>query len=318
MIFLSKIIRKLILLQLKFLNSIKIINFYTTANFYSKYFKSTSQINIDNQVGIVIHGNIERKGKFTLNNIKKINKQYANIKIVFSTNSPISEYEIATLKENSCEVLINKSLSKSGFLNFNNQKLNTINGLKYIKLKHKSVKYALKLRSDQFFYNPACINALISLLHKFPIKKQKINSRIICLSSNSLKNIPFHINDMFQFGYIDDLIFYWSSSRNQNFSLSWSEFRKKQKKYLFSKNTPEIYLNYNFFRRVNNNCTYDMKNYIQLLSEYLILIDGLSIGFYWNKYFPINYQDNNILTINFRSFSFMEWLILSNDKNKIS
>ena len=69
---------------LKFLNSIKIINFYTTANFYSKYFKSTSQINIDNQVGIVIHGNIERKGKFTLNNIKKINKQYANIKIVFS------------------------------------------------------------------------------------------------------------------------------------------------------------------------------------------------------------------------------------------
>ncbi|WP_205952053.1 WavE lipopolysaccharide synthesis family protein [Pantoea stewartii] len=85
----------------------------------------------------------------------------------------------------------------------------------YLGIKNATYPLVMKLRTDQIILNNDIL-ALWSLIDQIPQSSEARNKRVITSSVFSInprysERMPFHISDMFQFGYKEDLLNYYSA-----------------------------------------------------------------------------------------------------------
>lgn len=251
--------------------------------------------------GIVVQGPIIEESHFTLETLKLLRKNYPLMKIVLSTwiDQTIDE---DILKELDIQLLRN-DYPKNGLNNLNYQIISTYNGI--LELKKLGVEYVLKLRTDQRILNKEIDIYLKTLTEIFPIKLDNIlqKKRIICTGMNTYKYQHFSISDMFQFGYIDDILNFW------DVDLTTSETIIKEERLAKKKNicNCEYYLYINYFRKVYQTVEIPvtLEKYYEILKDNVIIIDTLDI--YWYKYNIIENKFSNDINEIEEKFTEIDW-----------
>jgi len=231
--------------------------------------------------GILIQGPISFGHDFTLNTIIYYIKNFPGAKIVLSTweNKNLNLF-------NGVEGLfvINNSLDLNDIdkwdmnTNMNFQIVSTFNGLSL--LKDLGAKYVIKSRTDMRFYDNQLLKNLTNLSIFFDPGE---NKRIITLDHNCLSNIPFHLDDSFQFGSIDKLIALWSVKRIYKVDTKEKELILENVKLKYG---IQAYL---FMNYVKNNVSLEQSDFsfsesMNIIVEYFIMIPREIIGTYWIKY----------------------------------
>ena len=235
-------------------------------------------------VAILIQGPVIFEKNFTLETIKLYRKNYKDIKIVLSTwddfpESLREEYELF------CQLVIQSKPFVSGSHNFNYQKKSTTEGFNYIK-SNQNCDYVLKTRSDQRMYSRDAIDSMLRIHSSNPVcKNNLLKGRIIEASMSICKFRPWSMCDMFQFGFLDDLIILWDVEddyRNRT-SLEFSS-KKYRVKDIVRENVAEIYLHSSLAKKLNCFDVYNYEKYYSFVRNYFYVIDKELVDIFWYKY----------------------------------
>ncbi|MEI0799641.1 WavE lipopolysaccharide synthesis family protein, partial [Brachyspira intermedia] len=236
--------------------------------------------NIDTKdISVVVQGAIDEK--YTPDCLKSIRKYLPDSEIILSTweGSNINglDYDILILNKDPGYIYNSKS-KKSIKFNLNRQIVSTINGIK----KSKN-KYCIKFRSD-FKLSGNNFILFINSFTKYDENYKVFDSKLIACSyftrnpSNKYLwyTIPFHISDLFFFGYTTDLIklfdiplisedeIYWDISNNYH-------VKYYPEQYIFIKCLKKQNRNVkcNFYNDVNNFNIIETEKYIA--SNFILL-----------------------------------------------
>jgi hypothetical protein len=267
---------------------------------------------------ILMQGPLLDSENFTLGSIRLYRKIFPQAKIVLSTWSDEAPSLLEKMKAAGATIVLCQKPRKSGVLNFNLQRISTIEGL--AEVKRLGAQFVLKTRTDQRVNSRYALSLLISLVKKFPPSAlaDLCKHRVFFLNVYSLANIPFHLSDMLNFGHVDDILRVWDVPQ-QDANIDRKHYEK-----LFDKSTvvadvvsrnptvPEIYIGRNYAEILYGpQCLenpYD--SYIRLLKEAVGIVDKSQIDLYWPKY--SSYQENAdyLIPKNREELSFSKWLTL--------
>lgn len=258
---------------------------------------------IDAQVGIVMQGPLFVGDHFELETVRIYRRLFPSAKIIISTWEGENENEIKLLRaEPNCCVIQSTLPPEPGILHRNYQCASALAGIK--KAKELGCKYAAKTRGDIRIYEKGALRFMVHLIDNFPCRGNefKQNKRLIAYDvatpETSLLYYPYWITDIFMFGDIDDMEFYWNSD-----PVGRSDMQKKQvdklirtknytwKKRALEKLHNEIYIAMNYLqRRTGKSPEYTVKKYWEILDNYFIIISKslLDIYFYKHEYWRYN------------------------------
>ena len=268
---------------------------------YAKDVKDKTYISTFEKIAIIIQGGILEKYNFTLESVRLYKKNYPNAKIILSTWDDTDDAIIDDFKKEEIEIVLStKPKPMKG--NGNLQVISTLAGLK--EAKKLGCKYACKTRTDQRMYATGIFPYLLKMHEYFPIKENvELKGRIITYSCNTFRNRLYDINDMWGFGFTEDMIRYWSC--NPNFE--WDEeagahIQGKQR-------LVENYVCINFLKSLGCKLKYTEEDSIGYYSKYFIIIDNQSLDIYYAKrlkeFFNKSYNDKEGT-----NFSFRDWMAL--------
>lgn len=225
-----------------------------------------TKVTKNNECAILFQGPIDVYTSMALQITKKITPDVPILLSTWIDEDPIM------LK--SCEnfvdfkVLLKKPKSKGpNGTNLSLQQTGVLAGLR--KLDELGFKYALKTRTDTSIYGQLDFNTLINLSSRKRKSQFGLNNRILFSGSNCWKYIPYHLTDQYHFGYIDDLINYWSFSNK----CELSNISRDEAFYYFSLGTPESLICRAFLANnstISTNIKYpiiDLKEYWRILKE---------------------------------------------------
>lgn len=279
---------------------------------------------LKNRTAILVQGPLISSDDFTFNTLLLYTKIFNGSLLLFSTWDDLEEKQLQKLISIGVKVVFSKRPSICGFLNFNLQLVTTQKGL--YEIKKLGIETVLKTRSDQRIYNKLTLEYLGSLSRKFPSSSRlNCNSRIFILSQTTLCNVPFHVCDMLQYGFIDDVINFWSVMPHKH-NVSRGNYEKTilgkrvLSDYFKDYNTtlPEITLGIGYANKLYSEIEVQ-KNYKQaylnLLREAIGVIDQSHIDLVWPKYYAYEgFSDYNVSNALMR-ISFDKWLIINMSKN---
>ena len=267
---------------------------------------------------ILMQGPLLDDDDFTLGSIRLYRNIFPQANIVLSTWSDEAPNLLEKMKLAGATIVLCQRPSKSGVLNFNFQRLSTIEGL--AEVKRLGARFVLKTRTDQRVNSRYALSLLISLVKKFqPAAFTNIcKHRVFFLNVSSLANVPFHLSDMLHFGHVDDLLRVWDVPQ-QDAILDRKNYEKFFEKSaivadLVSKNPtiPEVYIGRNYARVLYGpRCLenpYD--SYIRLLKEAVGIVDRSQIDLYWPKYSAYQENADYLIPKNREELSFSKWLTL--------
>jgi hypothetical protein len=255
---------------------------------------------VEDKIGIVIQGGIRSDYDFTLETVKLYKRHYPNACIILSTWKDAPESQIKQFMKLGIEIILNeKPTPVHGNLNL--QIISSYAGI--LRAKELGCKYICKTRTDQRMYATDIFPYLIKMLNKFPLKvKCNAEGRIIVLGSNTYRNRYYDINDMWCFGYTNDVIKYWSCSANLEWHVSFPDGSQLSESYVCTE----------YLRTINHNILSTFEDSLFCYANYFIVIDLQSIDLYYVKrnkeYFNKSYKKN----VN-EEFSFRDWMILQED-----
>lgn len=228
---------------------------------------------------IVMQGPLRLEEHFTYETLKLYQKTFPDCPVVLSTWKSENADEIQKIKSLGVHVLQNDPPEWGGLSNINYQILSTQKGLAYAK--KLGSEYVIKTRTDQRFYETNLPDFLFNLLKLFPVydcSKQK--SRLVTLSLNTFKYRLYDISDMFLFGYIDDVIKFWSCEFDYR-----TELTTHKNMYECCKNCiPEIYFTTEYLKKIGHQCEWTLEDSWLVYSRYFCIIDSIVVGMYWPKY----------------------------------
>ena len=234
------------------------------------------------KTAVIIQGPILKEKKFTVETCKWYKKTFANSVIILSTWEDEDQKTIADLEENQILVILNKKPAFSGTFNINFQIVSTLEGLK--RAAELGCEYALKTRTDQRLYNPDLDIYLHSLIKNYPIpdsQKNIFNERIVISSFTTLKYRPYCVSDMFMFGNIKDMTFYWSAELDNRPKIKIdrvSILDSAKLKY------GEVYTSTEFLKRINWTIKWTIEDSWKVFKNFFILMDHHVMDLYWPKY----------------------------------
>jgi WavE lipopolysaccharide synthesis len=230
------------------------------------------------ELGILMQGSLLYKQNFTIETLRLYRYVYPNIKIVLSTWDDVSQEILNRIKNYNIDVLINEKPLIAGKSNINLQLLSTQNGLK--KLQQFGVKYVLKTRTDQRVYVNKDFLSYFKYSIKVSINDQNclLKSKFIVSNLNMFKGRYYCISDMFMFGSLDDMYFFWDMPCLEN------NFFTCDTSIDFSYNTPEGYIIKEFFKKLNYHPLNTYNDSLEFIKSHFIVIDKNIIELFWYKY----------------------------------
>ncbi len=157
---------------------------------------------------IIFQGQIKYEDDFTIETLYRYRKLYPNVPLIVSTwENEVREDFRWRAETLGVDILENKYPEKSGRYHINYQLCSSREGLIYAK-KRYNIKFAMKCRTDQRFYQPDFLVYLKNELELFPVKKEcDIEGRIIFNGVNaSMWSYPFRLSDFWSFGTVNDII----------------------------------------------------------------------------------------------------------------
>jgi hypothetical protein len=260
-------------------------------------------------LSIIIQGKPVYENNFTLESIKLYQKIFPGCNLILSTWDNIDNYLVTELLKINVTVVKNVIPTNKGVSNINLQIKSTLSGLNCAK-KLNSI-YIIKTRTDQRIYASSILSYLINLSKAInKIESPNYYSRIIVSSKNTFSNRLYSISDMFQFGFIDDLIDFWTVSENdiRAFSNYVSQNTRTFKIPSYAVEVPEIILCALYLKKKNHVLKWTQNDFEEVLINYFIVIDKELIDIYWTKYKPIEnpneyYSENASLY----EFKFVDW-----------
>lgn len=252
--------------------------------------------------GIVMQGPIVSHHGFTLETLKLYRRMFPNSTIVLSTweNAKINESELAEL---GIELVKSPDpgIDKWGW-NLERQYKSTQAGLDVLRM--RSVKYALKTRTDQRFYNQSAVHYLKLLHTKFPPSLSDLEGRILFPSQNSFINRPLSASDFMQFGFTSDLTFFWMPVRSD------SNTRV---------HTPEQTLVLNFLTNLGVPVDSNKldKLWLDALAKVFCVFDASSIDWFWLKYSNREFMNRKYSDSGLNEFSPGYWARVFQEANQL-
>lgn len=278
---------------------------YCLMSFYPKaaadYKIKSTNINFED-TAIVIQGPLTLKDDFTVNTIKLYKQYYTNINIIVSTWIDSDKDAIEILKKLNVSVVLNEYPEFSGYGNINYQLITSYSGVK--KAKELGVKYILKTRTDQRFYNPCALSILRGIYR---------DDKIVMMGAiaNSYYSRCFFVSDFMAFGSSENMISLYDCNliiRERKKTLESNKKTKRFQDFIKLVNQAEIncdidipfeyddshiqyecaeiYIAYQYFCKKNNpdNFSSTKEAYDDFLKKQVIIVDADSLGFYWFKY----------------------------------
>jgi hypothetical protein len=264
------------------------------------------------KVAIVMQGPIVIKDNFTYETLKIYKKRFPEIVIILSTWDNYSKDELTKFKKINVEIIENTKPNYFGIFNINLQIESTKNGV--LKANELGAKYCLKTRTDQRIYRHDFIQFFISLLDLFPIRGHKmIRGRLISVSLNTLKYRLYGVTDMLTFGFIEDMVLYWSAEHDKrtleeiNVGSSVEDWGRSR--------ICEVYLVTQYLEKIGHNPIYTIKDSWRVFGDYFCIIDQCSIDLFWFKY---NRWSEGKRHVNSKrglseELTFSDWINLVND-----
>jgi hypothetical protein len=228
-------------------------------------------------VSIIIQGPILLKDNFTYTTALLYKKYFTNAVIIISTWEGVPMSCIKKIENSGIILLLNKMPSYNGFGNINFQIITTLAGVNYAK--KNNLKYILKTRTDQRFYNKESIQYFRNLYNQ-----EEFNNRIIVSSLNTFYTRLFSISDMFQFGKIETIYKFWNINLIER--INEKELKINNDLLLI----PEIFLIYTYLKNNKFDLKWSQISYESALVKYFYVLDKESIDLFWNKY---NALENN-------------------------
>jgi hypothetical protein len=295
----------------------RISPFYFTVVLKSKKLSENNNITLSNQLGknfgILMQGPIVSKDNFTLETLKIYRLKYPNIQIILSTSEDESLENLNFLRSNGFHVETYIEPSYKGISNINRQITSVTNGLKY--LKENNCDYVLKTRTDQRIYKDVdFLSYMVMLQDLFPLTAERdliLEKRLVIASLNSYRTRLYPVSDMFMFGKIEDLTFYWNIPLDIK-----TDYNKKPDDRLFMEySVCEGYLLNNFSKNINYDLLWTENDSDQFLKKYFTIVDQEQLDLFWFKYdrfidSPFFYQPQ-ILKHRIR-LDFIDWLSFKN------
>jgi len=266
---------------------------------------------------ILIQGQIVRDDQFTIETIKLYKRIFPSIPLVVATWEDEAREDLEEIAALGARVVLCKKPFNSGFLNFNFQRETTVRGLEAAR--ETGADQVLKTRSDQRIYSRYAVVFLQALLSTFPAGKGlPCNGRVFVLSTTTLTNVPLHVCDMLQFGFIDDVCKFWSApahSENVDRAQYVAEMEGKlsTREILFRTPTnPEAWLGRHFAAALyGNDALCDPKAvYVRLAEDAIGIIDQWQLDLCWPKYNSIEEFRDYQVPWTMERFSSEKWLAL--------
>jgi hypothetical protein len=247
---------------------------------FSKNHETLSNNNFSN-TAIVISGRFEKRYEFTLNTIKLLRERYPNIVLIFSgwaDSQPFSQ----DLRELKVHHIVSREPEGIDPFNLLHQSMAVSEGLR--KAQSLGAVYSIRLRADQRFINPNCVEYLHDLHKSYPIGSiySKLKGRIVGISDCLSLFAYGHFPDHFHFGFTADLIQYWKVPENPVRTIP--DDLHLMSKFLDSDAYTEQVLGLEFLQRIDVNIEKTPENHWKIISEMWIIIERQAIDLFWMKY----------------------------------
>lgn len=259
-------------------------------------------VSANSKVGIIIQGGLWTQYDFTLETIKLYKKHYPSAVIILSTWADSPSQQITKLKEIGIELILNeKPYPILG--NSNLQLISTQAGIQ--RAEELGCEYICKTRTDQRMYATGIFPYLIKMIDKFTVPSHSgLRGRIVALGSNTFRNRLYDVNDMWLFGYTNDIKRYWSCSPE----FPWNE--KEMNGHARNEFPIESYFCIHFLKSLGIKPKWTIEDSVSVYAKYFIVIDLQSLDLYFIKrskeYFNKYYNDK----ISNVEFSFRDWMSL--------
>jgi hypothetical protein len=257
----------------------------------------------------VIQGQISEGGDFEDASLR----HYLNInpsqKILISTwddknaNSLQKKYSHIS----NIDFLFNEEPFSSGPSNLNFQITNTRNGLDWAQ--KKGFEYALKIRTDQCMMHPRALENLST--HYLQYNNEE-DSKILVNSLNTFLFRPYGASDMFQFGKTLDLLEYRKAPidirkpEDYNLFIEGASLRD-----IATRQFGETYLGSHYLKSKGIEPNYQLKQSIQFITKYFVVLDPPVTDLVWNKYtFNAKRWPNHNHCAPYQELDYSTWLAL--------
>lgn len=300
-------------LKKKFLAFIEQKDSFFTYHLRPKYAKNfnlwSDKIKNESKTAIIIQGPIVKDYDFTLETIKIYKKLFQEQIIILSIWEDEDMGEIAKIKQEGVEVILNKRPAFYGQQNINLQIVSSFAGAK--RAKDLGAEYAIKTRTDQRIYAPNSLDFLRNILEVFPLRGDSVQKkRIVGVSLNSYKYRPYGLSDMTIYGQIDDFILYWSIKLdgrifpNETLIHTMGEFANAR--------ICEAYLVTEFVKKLGHTPKTTIADSWDVFAKYFCVVDQISLDLYWYKYTRhIEHKTLEYKSIlSSQTMTFSEWLNL--------
>lgn len=231
-------------------------------------YKSISSAVKHDDTAIILQGGLSGSSEFAIETAKIYLQNFPGVQVVISTWQGTRKSDIAKLEELGCTVVLSTIPESAGPSNRNLQLVSSSAGLKAGS--EKGAKYLLKTRIDQRMYSPHALSLMKGLLQKFPISGPTTsqNSRLVTISNNTFVNRIYGASDFLTFGKSGDVLAYWDllgkSGEPEDFS--------------------EVFYCRHFLEKTGWECKETQKDWELVLRSRFIVVDGVSLDFFWNKY----------------------------------
>lgn len=231
------------------------------------YKSMPSAVNHDD-TAIILQGDLSSSSDFAIETAKIYLQNFPGVQLVISTWLGTRKSDIEKLEGLGCIVVLSAIPESAGPSNRNLQLVSSSAGLKTGS--EKGAKYLIKTRIDQRMYSPHALSLMKGLIYKFPISGPTTSqsARLIIPSNNTFVNRIYGVSDFLMFGESRDVLDYWDS------------MSKSVEPEVF----PEVYFCRNFLKKTGWESEETTGDWELVLRSRFIVVDGVSLDFFWNKY----------------------------------
>lgn len=264
------------------------------------------------RVGVVIQGQVMTDEGFTLRTVDHYRRTFPGCPIFVSTWTDESGEIVRSLERAGAVVLLSDLPDFPAPSNINYQLRSTLAGVEAARA--AGCRFVLKTRTDTRMYAANIPNFLVRLIEHFPVGATcGATGRLVVLDWATRLFIPQHPSDLMMFGYVEDMVNYWSAALCQSPQNSARPVCRSFEELLNSL-IPEVYLCRQYLGKIGYSFEPTLASWWKCLADLFVVVDRTALGHLWLKY---NYATEQHKTLdehrrNEALCSFRDWLAIMN------
>jgi hypothetical protein len=273
------------------------------------------------KTAIIVQGQLLGADDFTLESLRWYRQLYPQCEIILSTWQGEDAERLRCARDMGVRVVLAEKPQVAGVLNFNMQLATTAKALEAAR--EVGAQFVLKTRTDQRVGDRYALSFLHALLKSFPSASGlDCRGRIFLLGDTSLVNIPFHVCDMLQFGFLEDVQKFWTVEADRDTLTrpqlldqiaagEWTAVCALNRRPML----PEIKLGTAYAHKMFGPEILDNPGagYARLVGEALGFVTRTQIDMFWPKYHAYEFiPDYRRQSTAHESFTFEKWLCACN------